>query len=341
MPTKNTTQAPYLLAQAKRIAREVYNQLAGFYSPILDVSRYQAPINFDIMWSRGVRLLIMRLSVGDYYKDTEVDNFYAAARNKGFLTGFYHVTKPSISVEKQWAWIVQCLGNKVMDIPLILDNEVTDGLNPSTIAAMIEGLTLKERARGGFYPIQYLRGEWWNSNTVYKPAFGKCPLFIARYTSLPHPWNDNALYKPRDWNDYDLWQYSADGNGLGAYYGVGSASVDISRSPVASLDETVARLHKADPIEPPPPLEPVLLKAHVKATSTPYVNRRASPNVNSSSLGVIYPNTNLWVTKIYPKSNGQQWVNLIHPKGGAGENDVAGFSAFTYNNNDLLEWGWV
>ncbi len=47
----------------------------AYYEPILDISKYQAPVDWDKMWDAGVRLVILRLTVGDYYKDTEFDNF--------------------------------------------------------------------------------------------------------------------------------------------------------------------------------------------------------------------------------------------------------------------------
>src|SRR3990167_7041100 len=143
-----------------------YNQIlslvSGYYQPILDFSRYQYPVNFDIMWERGVRLICLRLSVGNYYKDTRFEEFYLAARGKGFHVGAYHVTKPSISVNAQWAWILQCLEAHTLDF-FVLDNELDDGKTPAQISGVIEGLTINAKAHFGVWPVQYLRGEWWNT----------------------------------------------------------------------------------------------------------------------------------------------------------------------------------
>lgn len=96
------------------------------------------------------------------------------------------------------------------------------------------------------------------------------------------------------------------------------------------------------PTPPPDPVSPELVKAHVLMQSPPQnVNVRKSPKYGSTIYFQITPNKNIWVTKIYPYANGQQWVGIIVPNGGDGSSDLAGFAAFTYNFKDLLAWGWV
>ena len=55
--------------------------------------------------------------------------------------------------------------------------------------------------------------------------------WIARYTTLPLPWGnpgDSASLKPRDWDSWVFWQFSADGNGRGPEFGAQSASIDLN-----------------------------------------------------------------------------------------------------------------
>jgi GH25 family lysozyme M1 (1,4-beta-N-acetylmuramidase) len=59
-------------------------------------------------------------------------------------------------------------------------------------------------------------------------------LWIARYTSKGKPWGnilpwpDSPRIKPRDYDDWDFWQWSADGNGRGAEFGASSRSIDLN-----------------------------------------------------------------------------------------------------------------
>lgn len=248
MSAKNQTSANPLYSLAVRQIYRATNALNNYYGPVLDVSRYQEPIQWATMWARGVRLVLLRLSVGNYYKDVQFNKFYAQARAAGFLLGAYHVTKPSNTVESQWIQIVNSLEGRLLDIPLIFDNELHDNLSQTQVSNTIAGLTQIHKEVIGNYPVQYLRGYWWNTYTATRPIFGQCPLFIARYTTLAHPWNDWAAFKPRDWETWALWQFSADGNGLGPYYGVGSASVDISRGNAPDLETTLKLLKGEKPI---------------------------------------------------------------------------------------------
>lgn len=251
------------------------------YEPILDISRYQDPVNWDIMWNRGVRIVTLRLSVGNYYKDTRFEEYWSGACARGMIVGVYHVTKPSLSASSQWVWVLACLNGKVPDF-FVLDNELSDGKSPAEISAVIETLTNLAKNYFGQYPVQYLRGEWWNTNTVSKAVFALCPLWIARYTGLPHPWNDAPSLRPRDWQDYTLWQYSADGNGEGAYFGVGSDDVDKNKSRYANLEATLVALS----ITPPPPAgENEMTKPCQCVCFGSWINLRAQPNANAVDAG--------------------------------------------------------
>lgn len=95
------------------------------------------------------------------------------------------------------------------------------------------------------------------------------------------------------------------------------------------------------PPPPPTPETPVLLKAHVKTDSTPWVNIRKTPTASATILGKVSPGNNVWVTKIYPPANGAQWVGVIYPGGAVDTDDLAGFMAFTWQDKDLLAWGWA
>jgi hypothetical protein len=52
-------------------------------------------------------------------------------------------------------------------------------------------------------------------------------LWVARYKNLTGPWDDGYCI-PRDFDDWDFWQFSTDKNGRGAEFGAESKSIDLN-----------------------------------------------------------------------------------------------------------------
>ena len=70
---------------------------------------------------------------------------------------------------------------------------------------------------------------------AYNDFWADVPLWMAHYNG-----QDPETGAPNTWgNDWLFWQYSADGNGKGAEYGVGSADVDLNvfNGTVGDMDE--------------------------------------------------------------------------------------------------------
>lgn len=290
-----------------------------YYTPIVDISKWQGDVDFATMRAAGVELVMMRLSIGDQ-TDVRFSDNYAGARAAGLRVGVYHAVKPSISVAAQWTRIVDSLAGRALDVPLALDCEVEDGQNPSTIATVIEGLAQKYALLFGEYPLIYTRATWWNVWTIYKPIFKLCPLWVARYFSGEHPWNDAPdTMRPRDWNTFALWQFSADGNGLGAAYGVESDDIDLNKGGAETLAGTLALL-RGQPLPPPEPIGAMLLKFKAKYT----LNIRSGPDTSYPDIGDLAKDTIVTALEIQPTDNNSvwvridtgKWVALVHNGGG-------------------------
>jgi hypothetical protein len=79
----------------------------------------------------------------------------------------------------------------------------------------------------------YGRAYWLNKHTVPDDLLKLLGLWIARYTTKGKPWGnilpwpDSPSIKPRDYDDWLFWQYSADGNGKGKEFGASSKSIDL------------------------------------------------------------------------------------------------------------------
>lgn len=201
----------------------------------------------------GRALGIMRVGsinneTGICYRDYQYDNNKAALDYYDEI-GFYWYFRPNWPAKKQadyfhnlieqavgplneLAWDSDVFGQfyiwRGKKIRIMCDFEEHGGLSPKGVTQAITGFV----NCFFLYPIAYLRGWWWNDHTNF-PEFSTEPigymaLIIARYADLDHPWNDDPRTKPRDWSDWDGWQFSADGNGRGAEFGAESNSIDLS-----------------------------------------------------------------------------------------------------------------
>ena len=71
-------------------------------------------------------------------------------------------------------------------------------------------------------PLIYTNRYYWNRYYSNRPGWGDdWDLWVANYQA-----RSPAL--PIGWTDYAIWQYSADGNKLGPYYGGQSTAMDLN-----------------------------------------------------------------------------------------------------------------
>lgn len=85
----------------------------------------------------------------------------------------------------------------------------------------------------------YTRQTIWDSFVAPHPKWASLDLWGARFNStLAGPWSDGR-YAFRDWKEWKVWQYSADGNGLAQTYGAppdADPDIDLDRW-CGTLDE--------------------------------------------------------------------------------------------------------
>jgi hypothetical protein len=117
-----------------------------------------------------------------------------------------------------WAW----------KMPPWIDVELLGSVTISTRTKRLEEFVLRMIHRLQVLPVIYTRAEWFNANLYRRELWSCCGLAVARYCSLEHPWGDGYC-KPKDWDDFLIWQWSADGNGYGPDYGAESDDIDMLR----------------------------------------------------------------------------------------------------------------
>jgi GH25 family lysozyme M1 (1,4-beta-N-acetylmuramidase) len=235
----------------------------------IDFSRYQylwnedtgemlRTMNFEVAAAAGARFAAGRVTLGesmDYafdYRGTYCS--LKACQAAGIPTTGYHVIWPSLTVDRQMSAFFRALDKQSFreDFAVWLDCERSDRQSVSTQTRVIAGAIEWFWKRRGYFPDIYTNVGYWDTNTVHDPIFDQCQLIVANYTTAKTP------LVPREWKklgglvkQWKIWQFSADGNGLGAKYGAASRSIDLNRLN-GGEPEYRAMLFS----EPPVPVEP-------------------------------------------------------------------------------------
>ena len=200
----------------------------GFGVQGLDVSRYQAGINWQTEWNMGARFAYIKATEGNYYTSSTFSDQYQGSRAVGMIRGAYHFANPAASSGADQARIfVQSGGGWSSDgytLPPVLDFEgnpyagqTINGyyqgnscydMTPAQLTSWARDFGNTMRALTGRLPVMYTTTSWWNYCTGGPSGFGDWPLWIARWPDGP---SDSPGTLPASWANFSFWQYSESG----------------------------------------------------------------------------------------------------------------------------------
>jgi GH25 family lysozyme M1 (1,4-beta-N-acetylmuramidase) len=209
----------------------------------------QYPVDFSVSWGAGARFVVMKSETGLGTIDAGLTPAnVASARANGLLVGFYHYCKPSdngtstTSAETEADHFIDnlttALGGDYGDLYLACDFEDTAAVWASNDEAYdyIEAFNNRVISRTGkrcllytaYYVVDDITGSTPGNELIHstKGAIKNImPLWLAA--------NDgSADYNFTAFGGYDTvgfsgWQFSSDGNGRGAEFGVSSSDIDL------------------------------------------------------------------------------------------------------------------
>lgn len=222
-----------------------------------DISKWQGKVNFEKMMAAGAKFVYIKASQGTF-TDSKFYEHVAGAKAAGIPFGIYHFADPAYASAVDQANYFAALVNEVNpDLGIVLDMERTGGLTPSQLDRWGRDFCA---TLGWFGHVEiYTRISFWEPSVVPGTWAGAYPLWVARYAEyLPGPWSD-VYYVPQDWNDWWMWQFSADGNGRGAEFGAESGSIDLNymQCTEAEMREHYGLSNIEPPAPPTPPAPPV------------------------------------------------------------------------------------
>jgi len=236
---------------------------------LLDVSKWNGRVNFAQARDNGARGFWIKSDQG-----TWVDSFFEQhvtdALDDGVDFGFYHFIDPNQTALSPEDAARHCasLTRDVGTLSTWVDAERSGPLGPQgmldylirwvdTYKSILPDKVVEVYTRLSWFNSSVARSGYWRNNGIR--------LNAARYNlALSSPWSDNRYY-PLDWDlrgsDFEGWQYSADGNGMGAYFGAESSSIDLDL--FSGTESDFVAVYKLEPETPP--VEPPDLVKRVEA----------------------------------------------------------------------------
>ena len=279
----------------------------------VDVSRWQAKVDWKVLKQNGVEYVIIKASQGNYLTDTRLKEHIDGASKAGLITAVYHWLDPLIGGEQQAQYFLNATkGLKYSFIAADVEQywsdwsqwgkgKITSILSPTRIANCLKIFLDYLDTRKDCNLLIYTRANFIN-NYAYPAAswIGGYPLWLAYYpfsaARVKLTWEQlKEQYDlpagpplPRGASKWTFWQFSGDKFSLP---GVSSA-IDLN-----AFNGTRAELYKfaklPAPAEPPKPEPPKPEEPKPEPTPDP---TPPPDNANDSGSGGVPPADNGSVT---------------------------------------------
>jgi len=191
--------------------------------PGIDVSYWNAGIDWPKVRATGQRFVIVKATEGDFYQDTTFDDNWFGAKSAGLLRGAYHFFRCNVDAKKQADYFINYVKSfkDNGELPAALDLETTDGQKKDKIIPAVKIWLDRVEAAFGKKPFIY-SGYYYLQDNLSEagggpPMWAKdYPLWLAQY---PNQYVDSMSPSlPRGWYKWAIWQYSKVGkvNGVNA-----------------------------------------------------------------------------------------------------------------------------
>jgi lysozyme len=191
--------------------------------PGIDVSYWNAGIDWPKVRAAGQRFVFAKASEGDSYSDPTFDDNWRGAKSVGLLRGAYHFFHCNMDARKQANRFIDYVKSMSDDgeLPPVLDLETNDGQSKDKIIARVKTwLDIVESAfnrKPIIYSRAYFLQDYFSEIGGGPPVWARdYPLWLAQYPNVYVEGSQPFL--PRGWFQWTFWQYSQTGrvNGINA-----------------------------------------------------------------------------------------------------------------------------
>ncbi len=189
----------------------------------IDVSYWEAGIDWPKVRAAGQRFTFVKASEGDGYLDQTFDDNWRGAKSAGLLRGAYHFFRANVDAKKQANKFIDYVRsmNDDGELPPVLDLETNDGQGRDKVIARaktwLEIVEAAFKRKPIIYSGQFFLQDYFSEAGGGPPAWARdYPLWLAQYPNQYVPGMQPGL--PRGWFKWTFWQYSEKGrvNGINA-----------------------------------------------------------------------------------------------------------------------------
>ena len=175
----------------------------------IDVSNWKGNINFQSVKNDGVKVVYIKATEGDYYKDKYAKQNYNGAKEQGLKVGFYHFFRANKNAKGQANYFINYLneiGATNYDCKLALDIETTEGIGVRDLTSMCIEFLEEVKRLTGKEVIVYTYTSF--ANNYIDSRLGNYQVWIAHY-GVSTPGANNI------WTSWVGFQYSENGTVAG------------------------------------------------------------------------------------------------------------------------------
>ena len=183
-------------------------------TPGIDVSMWQASINWTKVRADGIRFAFVKATQNTAFTDPQYATNVAAARAAGVRVGAYdfadpsdgtttHITNNAIADANHFVDVAQ---PQPVDLRPVLDVEQTNGLTVKELTLWVQTWVSTVAGRVHARPIIYTSPYFWQTRLGDTAAISAdADLWVAHWTTAAQPWVPASDWGGLSWN---FWQFS-------------------------------------------------------------------------------------------------------------------------------------
>ncbi len=178
---------------------------SGTTVPGIDVSHYQASVDWGAVASAGAGFAIAKATEGTGTTDAQFANNWAGIQQAGLLRGAYHFFHASEDGAQQADFFLSVVGTlQPGDLVPTLDVEIMDNQSAATVAQAVSDFMNEINAKTGVNAMLYTSPGFWAQ--IGNPSqFSGNPFWVSNYgVSCPGV--------PSPWTTWQIWQSSGNGS---------------------------------------------------------------------------------------------------------------------------------
>ena len=158
-------------------------RLGGYAVHGIDLSHYQAKINWDTVAREGIAFAFVKATEGRQHLDKKYCENWLEMKRVGIKRGAYHFFRPAIDAAEQARNFTRTVDMEYGDLPPVVDVEEDDNMSREQVIERLKTWLYLVEMEYSIRPIIYTHYKFYNQYIVGE--FDKYPIWIAKYGDAP------------------------------------------------------------------------------------------------------------------------------------------------------------